>query len=761
MRRSHAGYSAVHRSEEDQPACLEENIQNLKISGREYSLSRMNMSGAASIGLDLGAGKCCVASVRAGAVTVLPNAHGDKTTPSFVAFTDSRSLVGSDARDQAALNATNTVYGVKTILGRSFRDPVVQNYASYSPVKVVDDGGKPVMDVEYRGGSLRVAPELVAAMQLLKMRQEAEVQIGDIEGVVVAVPASYCNRQREALVAACQIAGLPLLDLISETTATALAYWHNRAPSVAQQTILVFDMGANKVDVSVVKVGQDEISVLAVCGFAASSGSHVDQALMKYVDDKFYDTHGVRLLDNPRATMRLKMACEELKKKLTLLDAHKIQQDSILRDLCLDLKVSRRELDTLCCQTFTQEMNAVLKTVMRNAKLNKDQIDEVVVVGGSSRVPFVEAALKKYFDGKSLNRTVNADECAAIGAAIMANNLIKEDRSSSVVINELIQDPTSCNVEIQIKLHKYLPLKPNLTIICETSGTCGDLIEERIRWSYALDSFGIFKIEKQFIKPFNEEKTKLVEYLKPYQIQDMVDQLNSLERIRKDVIDAEKAVNDLEELCYSLREQFGSFGESEKNRDFLEYVAEVLEWIDENEISSLTECEKRRKKLDALSQELSEPISDDDAALEHQHESHSFLPNHNDHSTEFVDSSNGDSLDVSQQAHRDCEDGPGGSDDDGTGPQVDEDLDGDQNSGEVSHVREVVPESDEENTQNNDAITNESNHKSSLEAQSTEKLTNRLLDFEFLRKMDEIEKRQKCLENSQFLYVIIAVKGHF
>ncbi|KAA0203772.1 hypothetical protein HAZT_HAZT004025 [Hyalella azteca] len=571
-----------------------------------FILHYRKMSGAASIGLDLGAGKCCVASVRAGAVTVLPNAHGDKTTPSFVAFTDSRSLVGSDARDQAALNATNTVYGVKTILGRSFRDPVVQNYASYSPVKVVDDGGKPVMEVEYRSGRVHVAPELVAAMQLLKMRQEAEVQVGDIGGAVVAVPASYSNTQREALVAACQIAGLPLLDLISETTATALAYWHNRGPSVAQQTILVFDMGATKLDVSVIKICEKEITILAVCGSDLFCGNYLDQKLMEDLNDKFYDIHKIRLLDHPKATMRLKLACEELKMKLTLLKSNRIQIDNFIGDLDLDFVVTRRQFEKHIADHSI--INTILNSVLQDAGLSTKDVDEVVVTGGSTRVPSVQLSLKKYFNGRRLNKTVNADESVACGAAVLAHML--SGNKHMFQLSDIIQYPSLMPLK-KNGFHRYT--KPCSKMKITKRRKIGNRVIEEIERSYINKPFGIYiqaEIQSQ------ESPGSALNY--QANISESSDQLKIFEQHLRDAEALDEITNELHEYCANLKRELSDImhcirvrphgnrkgGGTDSNaymglvQRLVDDCQGVLNWLDDyGDEASIEECLTKKQNL--------------------------------------------------------------------------------------------------------------------------------------------------------------------
>ncbi|KAF2348627.1 Heat shock protein 70 family [Trinorchestia longiramus] len=453
-----------------------------------------------TIGIDLGASKCCVASFHNGKLTVLSNARGEKTTPSFVAFNESRSLVGGCAKDQASTNPSNTVYGIKSILGRPFNDPVVRNYTQFSTCRMIKDKNGPLIEVNHRNSTLRISPELLAAMQILNMKQEAEVHAGPVEGAVVSVPAYFGNSQREAIVAACQIAGLELLELVSEPTATALTYRENRSHKDAE-TIMVFDMGAAKLDVAVIRVSEEEIKVLAVCGDDAFGGDNLDQYLMKFLDDQFFATNGKRLLDNPRSKMRLKMACEEVKKKLSLLTSSKVHQDSILGDLDLDIPITRSQFEDLFASKFSKKLTSILNSVLSSAKQTKDQIDEIVVVGGCARVPLVQSILKQFFNREKLNKTVNADECVANGAALLANDLKRGIKAREIGIIEMIQDPL---------ITKRKNVEAAEAATNDLEGYCYDLQEE-------LDS-GVYSKYDIEVKKYVEELLEWVGELEEHSV---------------------------------------------------------------------------------------------------------------------------------------------------------------------------------------------------------------------------------------------------
>ncbi|XP_047739177.1 heat shock 70 kDa protein 2-like [Hyalella azteca] len=396
------------------------------------------MAGAASIGLDLGAGKCCVASVRAGAVTVLPSAHGDKTTPSFVAFTDSRSLVGSDARDQAALNATNTVYGVKTVIGRRFdtnqkREPFYSNYiGTKSETRTYSDeeelivlpylpefsstvDGSPVFEVEYRNEKVRLRPEEITALLIAKMKSDAEDHLGgQVTNAVITVPVNFGNAQRQATLDAASIAGLGNVRLINSTTAAAIAYWDHK-PS-EKDCIAVVDFGANSLNLSIVSMDNGALEVLEAFGGLTVGGNFIDMCMMQAVIKKFKDQHHQSFEASPKALMRMRTATEKMKHNLTLLTSSVIQVDSIYNDIDFTSTFTRREMEVAC-----QNQLSSLKNTLHQLTQSKSwtKVQTVVLVGGSTRIPAVEKLITKTL-GKPLDNSLNKDEALACGAALRA-----------------------------------------------------------------------------------------------------------------------------------------------------------------------------------------------------------------------------------------------------------------------------------------------------------------------------------------------------
>ncbi|XP_047739179.1 heat shock 70 kDa protein IV-like [Hyalella azteca] len=402
----------------------------------------MKIPSTASIGLDLGAGKCCVASVRAGAVTVLPNAHGDKTTPSFVAFTDSRSLVGSDARDQAALNATNTVYGVKTVLGRRFnknqkKESLYSNCDNQKPPKLsrLDDAvsrallpylhvfpttedGSPVFKVKYRNENKGLRLEEITALLISKMKSGAEDHFGStVTNAVISVPVNFSNAQRHATLDAACIAGLKEVTLVNSTTAAATAYWDQHPRK--EDCIAVIDFGASSLSLAVINLNDGVVKVQAAIGDSTIGGNFIDVCVVNAVIKRFEDKHKQTFIESPRAFLRLRSAAEKLKHNLTLLTASVLQIDSMSDNIDFTCPFTRKEMEDACRDQFANLSNALHRLVQSDGWQN---VRTVVLVGGSTRIPAVERLIAKTL-GKPLDHSLNKDEAVACGAALRAAEL--------------------------------------------------------------------------------------------------------------------------------------------------------------------------------------------------------------------------------------------------------------------------------------------------------------------------------------------------
>src|SRR5687768_1970392 len=351
------------------------------------------------IGIDLGTTNSCVAIMESGDPNVLANAEGSRTTPSVVAFTEGgERLVGQIARRQAITNPENTISAVKRLVGRRVEDPLVQKAASLLPYKIVKaDNGDAW--VEIRGK--RYSPAEISAFILQKMKQSAEDYLGEkVTEAVITVPAYFNDSQRQATKDAGRIAGLNVLRIINEPTAASLAYGLDKKKD---EKIAVFDLGGGTFDISILELGQGVFEVRATNGDTFLGGEDFDQAIIEFLVNEFRKDQGIDLSKDRMALQRLKEAAEKAKIELS-------------SSVETDVKLTRAKLESLCAPLLDR-LNGPCNTAMRDASLSTSEIDEVVLVGGMTRMPAVQERVRKLF-GKEPHRGVNPDEVVAIGAAI-------------------------------------------------------------------------------------------------------------------------------------------------------------------------------------------------------------------------------------------------------------------------------------------------------------------------------------------------------
>ncbi|KAJ0878678.1 putative Heat shock protein 70 family [Helianthus annuus] len=414
----------------------------------------------AAIGIDLGTTYSCAAVWfdRKKRVEVIPNEQGNNTTPSFVAFNDSELLVGEGAKDQIARNPTNTLFDVKRLIGSRFHDPQVQKDMKSWPFKIIEGPAeKPTVVVELNGEEKKYAPEELSAMVLKKLKECAEAFIGrEVTDAVITVPAYFNNNQREATKEAGTLAGLNVLRLINEPTAAAIAYgldhmadqtWHN------DKNVLVFDLGGGTFDVSLLKISKTGvIDVKAVGGDTHLGGEDFDRTLVNYCVNEFKKKHREDLRRNPRAMGRLKVACEKAKRDLSSSIFAPVEIDCLYEGIDFSIKVSRAKFEELNASYFEKCIKLVEKCLF-DGEIKKKDVDEVVVVGGSTRIPKVQRLVEEFFDGKTLCKNMNGDEAVAFGAALLASRLSGNNDNANVVSDIVLQDvtPLSLGVEIAIK----------------------------------------------------------------------------------------------------------------------------------------------------------------------------------------------------------------------------------------------------------------------------------------------------------------------
>ncbi|CAI0454307.1 unnamed protein product [Linum tenue] len=390
------------------------------------------------IGIDLGTTYSCVAVARKGRnVEIIANDQGNRTTPSYIAFSPvsagSERLIGEAAKNQATLNPRRTVFDVKRLIGKKFDDPDVQKDLKYLPYPVVESDGRPCVEMEVNGQLKTFTPEELSAMVLVKMKETAEAYLGKkVTNAVVTVPAYFNDLQRQATKDAGTIAGLKVLRIINEPTAGALAYGLNQ-DSRRKRNILVYDLGGGTFDVSVLNIDKDEFRVLATGGDTHLGGGDFDQRVMKYFVDMIKRKYKKDVSKDRKALGKLRRECERAKRVLSSQTQVRVEIDSFIQGMDFSEPLTRARFEDLNSDLFERTLE-VVKSTMEDANLEKDEIDEIVLVGGSTRIPKVTEMLKKAFNGKEPSKGINPDEAVAYGAAVQGA-MLSSDQEGVVLVD--------------------------------------------------------------------------------------------------------------------------------------------------------------------------------------------------------------------------------------------------------------------------------------------------------------------------------------
>jgi len=400
-----------------------------------------------AIGIDLGTTYSCVGVWQNDRIEIIANDQGNRTTPSYVAFSDQERMVGDSAKNQASMNPNNTVFDAKRLIGRRFSEQSTQADIKHFPFNVVaKDGDKPVIEVEFKGEVKQFLPEEISSMVLVKMKEIAESYLGQtVTDAVITVPAYFNDAQRSATKDAGMIAGLNVIRIINEPTAAAIAYGLDKM-SDAEKNILIFDLGGGTFDVSLLTLDAGIFEVKATAGDTHLGGEDFDNRLVSYFVKEFKKQTKLDISENKRAMMRLRTSCERAKRSLSSTTQTSIEIDSLYQGHDFFSSITRARFEELCMDLFKSTMEPVEK-VLKDAKMSKSEIHEIVLVGGSTRIPKVQQLLSDFFNGKEPCKSINPDEAVAYGAAVQA--AVLSGTKSSKINDLLLLDVTPLSLGLE------------------------------------------------------------------------------------------------------------------------------------------------------------------------------------------------------------------------------------------------------------------------------------------------------------------------
>jgi len=422
---------------------------------------------APAIGIDLGTTYSCVGVWQNDRVEIIANDQGNRTTPSYVGFTDGERLIGDAAKNQVAMNPINTVFDAKRLIGRKFSDAAVQSDIKHWPFSVVSGPGeKPMIEVEYKGEKKSFASEEISSMVLVKMRDIAQSYLGNdktVKKAVITVPAYFNDSQRQATKDAGAIAGLDVLRIINEPTAAAIAYGLDKKDqSTGERNVLIFDLGGGTFDVSLLTIEEGIFEVKATAGDTHLGGEDFDNRLVTHFVTEFKRKYKKDITGNARAMRRLRTACERAKRTLSSSAQTSVEIDSLYEGVDFFTSITRARFEELNMDLFRKCMDPVQKC-LKDSKMDKGSVHDVVLVGGSTRIPKVQDLLKEFFAGKELCKSINPDEAVAYGAAVQAAILCGE--TSEKVQDLLLLDVTPLSLGLETAGGVMTTLIPRNTTI--------------------------------------------------------------------------------------------------------------------------------------------------------------------------------------------------------------------------------------------------------------------------------------------------------